>query len=410
MSKLGLKEKLREFDQLQNRVRAARKVTSNDTLERLLGGSEHDGCFVVERRFPLQEAHGPVRLASLFELKGAAFAIAGKDEQLHQMTASRALFIDTETTGLAGGAGTLAFLVGLGYFADEHFIVRQYFLRQPYEEAALLKALQRHVEQAQTLVSFNGKSFDLPLLASRTILNRMRFDFKRLPHFDVLHASRRIWKEQVADCSLGNLEAMILGKKRREDVPGYLIPQIYFDFVRTGKTEQLVEIFAHNREDIVTTAALTAYLGQLVQTPFKFQASREELRKVGRLYREAGALEAGAQLFEQLLSDEASAHTREDYLALGFCYKSQRRYAEAAAVWERVIAQYSFHPLPFIESAKYLEHRAKDYSRALEMVQRALRAIGVTEGLRASAETVFYKKDLLKREARLQKLQTQNEI
>lgn len=401
MSKLGLKDKLREFEQMQSRVRAKRTATSDDVLERLLGGHEHDGCFVIERRFALHEAHGPIRLQNFFEITGAAFAIAGKDEQLSQMSAREVLFIDTETTGLAGGAGTLAFLVGLGYFAEEQFVVRQYFLRQPQEELAMLKALQQHFEQAQALVSFNGKSFDLPLLTSRTVLNRMRFDFKRLPHFDVLHASRRIWKEHVADCSLGNLETHILGKQRREDVPGYLIPQIYFDFVRSGKTEQLAGIFSHNREDLVTTAALATYLGHLVQSPFKGHATRDELRKVGRLYRETGALETSTQLFEHLLSAEAGTRQREDYLALGFCYKSQRRYAEAATVWERLIEQYAFHPLPFIELAKYLEHRAKDFARALAVVQRALRAIALKEGLRDSAETVLYKNDLLKREARL---------
>ncbi len=403
MSKLGLKEKLRDFDQMQSRVRAARVATSNDVLERLLGGEEREGCFVVERRFALHEAHGPIRLAQLFEVSGAALGIAAKDASLQQLQSRHTLFIDIETTGLAGGAGTLAFLLGLGSFEDEHFIVRQYFLRQPHEEAAMLTALQRHMSQAQALVSFNGKSFDIPLLASRAILNRMRIDFSLLPHLDVLHASRRLWKERVPDCSLGNLETHILGKTRGEDVPGYMIPQIYFDFVRTGKTDQLAEIFAHNRQDLVTTAALLAYLGHLVQSPFKWQASREELRKVGRLYREAGELDASTALFENLLATDEASRQREDDLALGFCYKSQRRYEDASLVWERVIERYAFHPLPFIELAKYLEHRAKDYARALEMVQRALRALNMMEGLRASPEVLVYKKDLQRREVRLQK-------
>ncbi|MEK7726805.1 MAG: ribonuclease H-like domain-containing protein [candidate division KSB1 bacterium] len=410
MSKLGLKEKLREFDHLQTRVRAARVTTSHDALARLLGGEEREGCFVVERSYALDEAHGPVQLAHLLEVTSAALGIAGKDDQLAQMVPRHALFLDTETTGLAGGAGTLAFLLGVGYFTAEHFIVRQYFLRQPQEEAAMLTALQRHMSEVQGLISFNGKSFDVPLLVSRAILNRMRLDFGRLPHFDVLHASRRMWKDRVQDCTLGNLETNILGKSRRADVPSFLIPQIYFDFVRTGKTAQLAEIFAHNREDIVTTAALATYLGQLVQAPFKWQASREELHKIGRLYREAGELETSIALFENLLARAETSHRREDLLALGFCYKSRRRYEDAGRVWERAIAQFAFHPLPFIELAKYLEHRAKDYGRALEVVQRALRALAMLEGLRSSAEMLAHKNDLQRREARLQKLRSKNVI
>ncbi len=401
MSKLGLKEKLREFDQLQSRVRAARVATSNDVLERLLGGAEREGCFVVERRFALHEPHGPIRLAQLFEISGPALSIAAKDETLGSLNLREALFIDTETTGLAGGTGTLAFLVGVGYFSGEHFVVRQYFLRQPHEESAMLKALQQHLEAAQGLVSFNGKSFDIPLLLSRTILNRMRLDFGRLPHVDVLHASRRMWKDRVPECSLGNLETQILGKTRSDDVPSFLIPQIYFDFVRTGKTAQLAEIFAHNRQDLVTTAALLAYLGNLVQSPFKWQASHDELRKVGRLYREAGELETSIQLFETMLASAESSRSREDLLALGFCYKSQRRYEDARGIWERAIAQFPFHPLPYHELAKYLEHRAKDYGGALEIVQRALRSLALLENLRSPAEVQAYKNDLLHREARL---------
>lgn len=402
MSKLGLKEKLRDFDKMQSRVRAARTAASSGVLEGLLGGEEHEGCFVVERRYALHEAHGPIHLAQLFEVSAAALGIAAKDERVSALQPRAALFIDTETTGLAGGAGTLAFLVGVGYFEDEHFLVRQYFLRQPQEENAVLTAVQNHLAGAQGLVSFNGKSFDIPLLASRAILNRMRFDFNRVPHLDVLHASRRMWKERVPECSLGTLETHILGKSRREDVPSYLIPQIYFDFVRTGKTAQLAEIFAHNREDIVTTAALLTYIGRLVQTPFKLQASREELRQVGRLYREAGELESSIALFESMLAVSEHGSSREDLLTLGFCYKSLRRYAEAAQTWERAIAQFAFHPLPFIELAKHFEHRVKNYARALEVVQRALQALTTIEGLRATQEELFYKNDLHRRIVRLQ--------
>ncbi len=403
MSGLSLKEKLRELERVQNRAPSARPAKpQQNNLAELLGGEERDGCLTVERRYALHEAHGQVRLADLLEISGAAFGIAAKDGQLAAFDPRRAVFLDTETTGLAGGTGTLAFLVGLGYFENGDFVVRQYFLRGPQEESAMLAAVQQRMQQCSGLVTFNGKSFDVPLLLTRSVLNRLRPAFEALPHIDVLHAARRLWKPSLQDCSLGNLEYRILGKTRSVDVPGAFIPALYFDFLRTGNTRSLPDIFAHNRQDLVATAALLAHLGSLVQSPFKLRATAHELRQIGKLYREAGEWETSGRLLQLLIENHAHERQAEDYLALGFCYKVQRRDEEARQIWQHMIDHLSFHPLPFIELAKHLEHRAGDHQRAHDLVQRALRAMALVEELQPAHRSLFYRQDLLRRSARLQ--------
>ena len=271
----------------------------------------------------------------------------------------------------------------------------------------MLKQLQVLVEQNHGLVTFNGKSFDIPLLRTRAVLNRLPVDFARLLHLDVLHAARRLWKEQYGDCSLAGLESRVLQLRRSHDIPGALIPQIYFDFLRNGETAQLPEVFSHNRQDIVSMAALLVRIAQLVQHPLRRDndapITPHELRRVALLYRQLGDFAASATLFEQLLNEANAPSSLEDHLALGLCYKSQRRYDEANRVWQKMIAQMSFHPVPYIELAKQHEHREGAAAAALEWVERALRNLQMREVLGRKSDWAAYKKDLLHRQKRLRR-------
>ncbi len=404
---MTIKEKLRELERVQPKMTTPKLEPKSVTLDGLLGGMEQDGCFVVERRFTVHRPHGTVRLSSLREISTAALAIAGKDESLTNLDLSRALFLDTETTGLAGGTGTVAFLLGVGRLEGEEFVVRQYFLRQPCEEAAMLKRLQADVSDSAGLVTFNGKTFDLPLLRTRVVLHRLNVDFDSLPHFDVLHAARRLWKDQFEDRSLGGLESNVLRLRRHQDVPGALIPQIYFDFLRYGDTSQLPEVFAHNCQDIVSMAALLARIAQLVQHPLQSRdgalISPPELRRVAWLYRQLGDFAASAALFEQLLQQSQSTSRLEDHLTLGLCYKSQRRYEEANRIWRETVERLPFHPLPYIELAKHCEHREGTLPAALEWVERAWRNLQLSEELGRGNDSRLYKSDLLHRQDRLRR-------
>lgn len=414
---MNLKEKLRELDRVQPAITAKKRERQSERLDHLLGGSEQDGCFVVERRFPLHLEYGYVRLDTIREIPPAALAIAGKDERLADIDISRALFLDTETTSIVGGTGTLPFLVGVGFLEGDALVVRQYFLRQPHEEPAMLMALQRWIDQCSGLVTFNGKSFDIPLLRTRAILNRQTLDWDRLRHFDVLHAARRFWKDQIENCSLVRLEEQILRLVRQQDIPSALIPQIYFEFLHYGNASPLPEVFAHNQHDIVSMAALLIRMVQLVQHPLRqdinateiesdqnISLSPHELRRVAMLYRQLGDFDGSAKLFEQLLTQHTDLPSAlEDSLALALCYKSQRRYGEANRVWREMITRLRFHPLPYIELAKHFEHREKAPQHALEWVERALRNFQLFEELDRINEGGSYKEDLLHRQKRLRR-------
>jgi uncharacterized protein YprB with RNaseH-like and TPR domain len=404
---LTLKEKLRELDRVQPKVTAVQPVTRQaSSLDELLGGAEENGCFAVQRRVAIRQVNGFASLNGLHEISATALAIAGQDERLVEFDLARALFLDTETTGLAGGTGTVAFLVGVGRFEGNEFVVRQYFLRQLHEEVAMLKRLQALLGECTGLVTFNGKSFDIPLLRTRTVLHRLGVDFDRMHHFDVLHAARRLWKDQVQSCSLGGLESSILRRRRQQDISGALIPQVYFDFLRYGEASRLPEVLAHNRQDIVSTAALLLRIAQLVQHPLHDKSGAEispsELRRVAMLYRRLGDFAASARLFEQLLQQPRAVSRLEDYFILGLCYKSQRRYDEAKRLWHETVERLPFHPLPYIELAKHCEHRESAFAKALEWVERALRNLLLSEELGRGNGWLPYKNDLLYRKSRLQ--------
>lgn len=359
-----------------------------------------DGCFLIEWRLPLSEVIGGLALHDLRSLSAELLAIAGKDDRLATLNLQQTLFIDTETTGLAGGAGTVAFLVGVGHLSVDAFIIRQYFMRDFHEEAALLHHLAQQVDAASGVVSFNGRAFDIPLLNSRCILNRRRTIFDGLPHFDVLFAARRVWRDTVMPCSLAELERSVLGIQRDNDVPGTLVPQIYFEYLQTGKTSGLREVFLHNRQDILSMAALLIRLCRLVEDPLG-STSVIERRRLATLFRKVRHLERSVKVFETLFAKEQAAQSIDTFAELALCYKRLQRYDDARRLWQRAIEQLAFHPLPYIELAKHYEHRLKDFSQAIVLTERALRALTLREQLTTHHETDIYRRDLERRWRRL---------
>jgi hypothetical protein len=359
-----------------------------------------EGCLVIEHQAPLTTSFADFTLDDLRNLSTESIAIVGKDERLSTITLRNTLFIDTETTGLAGGAGTVAFLVGVGYLTETAFVVRQYFMRDFHEETALLNRLAQQVEGASGLVSFNGRAFDVPLLNSRYIIHRRRAIFDGLPHFDVLFAARRVWRDSMNSCALGELERNILGIERREDVPGALVPQIYFDYLHSGKIDGLRGVFLHNRHDIISMAALLIRLCRMVNDPFIDTTSRER-RQLATLFRKVRRHDRSAMLFEELIHREQSAQSIETFVELAICYRRLQRYDDICRLWQSAIERLNFHPLPFIELAKHYEHRLNDIESALVLTERALRALRMRAELNSHADTGRYLVDLEKRWQRL---------
>ena len=215
-------------------------------------------AWVIEQRFPLHLGHGHGPLHDILSLDPADAARVAGRPRLAEAPVNRWVFLDTETTGLAGGAGTLVFLVGIGGIQADHFVLKQFFLRSPVEEAGMLQALWEDLGGAPGLVTFNGGAFDLPLLETRyRLAHRREFRLTDRPHLDLLHPSRRLWRRSLPDCSLGTLERRVLGVERElADVPGALIPALYLDYLRRGDPTAMEGVLYHNTQDILSLVRL----------------------------------------------------------------------------------------------------------------------------------------------------------
>jgi uncharacterized protein YprB with RNaseH-like and TPR domain len=224
--------------------------------------TEFGQAFRLEQAYELDHQHGKTSLDELLNFSPQLAAEVARDPGLESVDLEGLLFLDTETTGLAGGAGTLVFLVGIGAFIQGQFRLRQYFLREPAEEQAMLHALSDDLEAAAGFVTFNGRAFDLPLVEMRYQMGlRRRWALTRSPHLDLLFPSRRLWRNHLPDCTLGTIERQVLGVERGEqDVPGALIPGLYLDYLRSGDASEMNRVLYHNAVDVLSLVGLTARL------------------------------------------------------------------------------------------------------------------------------------------------------
>jgi uncharacterized protein YprB with RNaseH-like and TPR domain len=297
----------------------------------------------------------------------------------------RLLFVDLETTGIAGGAGTYAFLVGCGWFAGGTFRIRQFFLSSFTAERALLEAVGDVASSAGTVVSYNGKSFDLPLIETRFALHRLPTPFGELPHVDMLHPARRMWRvtdtsagEVSYTCRLSTLERQLCGYVREGDVAGFEIPARYFRYVHAGDARPLAAVFEHNRLDLLSLALVTARAAQLLEDgPAAARSAREALG-MGRIYERGGMMaEAKSSFAHAIEFDDADEELRADALrAYALVARRLRHYDDAAAAWRQVLG------LPLCPSriereasealAVHLEHRRRDLRSARDFAMRLL--------------------------------------
>jgi hypothetical protein len=291
---------------------------------------------------------------------------------------SRIAFLDTETTGLSGGTGTYAFLVGIGSWRPSGFFVEQFFMRDFDEEGAMLCALEERLSRVEVIVTFNGKCFDLPLLESRFIMHRRHWPLNCGVHLDLLHPSRRLWKLRLRDCSLGNLERHVLGLEREGDVPGYLIPQLYFNYARSGASTGLKAIFRHNRQDITTLAELTLIVARILAgCSSREDLAVEDLFGAAQYLAALGQRQQSLQFGEEVLERDGPQSLKVEVLRqLADIHRSQKTYSQAAILWQKMIsASRSFQAEACEKLAIHYEHRAGDLVRALELVEDAIRQI-----------------------------------
>ena len=283
---------------------------------------------------------------------------------------NQCLFFDLETTGLSGGAGTYPFLFGFGYFEDAQFKLLQYFLPDFGRDYYVFKEIRPLLQQKSILITFNGKSYDFPLLKSRAILNRFDFDFDKFRHLDLLHLARRVWKDSQESCDLTSIEREQLGLERTGDIPGSLIPTAYLRFIQSGVIHEMISTIKHNQTDIFSLKKILFKLAQINDRPESVQEA-PALFRLAKLAFELDDFDYFLRI-EKKLHDLQVKDLQKFNLLKSLFLKKRKEWLQACALWETLVPfrEYSFFALE--ELAKAHEHVFKNHQKALEYAQRAL--------------------------------------
>jgi uncharacterized protein YprB with RNaseH-like and TPR domain len=407
----SLKKKVQQISNNRNQKNTFSKKSNNkSSVSEIVPGNTietpHGNCFYAERIITPDTSFGENSLSDIqryftpgLHLWLPQFNRRGEEFKLEEM-----LFFDTETTGLAGGSGTYIFLLGLGFFRDEEFHIRQYFMSDYHEEEALLWGVNQLFGQGfKILVTYNGKSYDFPLLQTRYIMTRQPFHLNTSHHLDLLFPTRRLWKRRLQDCTLQNIEKEVLKIRRNGDIPGYLIPQVYFRYLLDKDARPLKPVFAHNQQDIISLVLLATRIGQVLEDPLEMVKSALDLCSIGKIFEGHRDFQYSSKCYEEALKCDLSDEEAVETLRLcAFAYKKQLKWDKAEAAWRDIISlSRDFSPYPYEELAKYYEHQKKDYGQAESIVEEALQRLN-RENISGSVKTEW-RKDLDHRLARIKR-------
>lgn len=363
----------------------------------------YDGqyCLIREKEFSIHEQYGNYTFSQFID------AVTAWNETTfgHPLSSkgfepSQLFFFDTETTGLGGGTGNTIFLLGYASIKNDKIVLRQHFLPQPGAEIALYQSFLESIDYT-TLVTYNGKAFDWPQVKTRHTL--IREHVPKLPsfgHFDLFHAARRLWKHKLDRLKLSIVEKEVLGIERKDDVPGFLAPMIYFDFVENQNPNGILGILKHNEMDILSLITLYTHLTFQLLNIDKNRTSAEGF-EVGRWYAALGETSAATQNLSMIAHGENHDALKAKHI-LAFERKKQKDWEQACALWEELTAclNHEFSYNACIELAKYYEHMAKKIDTALYYTEKARNMLD--EGL------IGYRDEINKRFVRLKKKQTRH--
>ncbi len=278
------------------------------------------------------------------------------------------LFLDTENTGLNGGVGTIPFLMGVGYFTQDNFVVEQILMRDYDEEIDALNTLSKHLKTHSLIVTFNGHAFDLPLIENRFLLNRLREKYVVHQHLDLLPIFRSTYKLRFQKYNLTTLEEHILNIKRQDDLPGALVPKRFFDYIKTKEFSLLSPVLDHNKEDIVSLPLLLNKVLSAYKNPL-FSPFTKDIYAMGKVFEKKGQVHTAHKLYRALDQTDMSKLSR---LTLCDSLKKQKRYDEAQKIYEKMIFDHQQNIYVLIALAKIKEHRYNQYREALALSKKAL--------------------------------------
>ncbi len=380
-------------------------------IERIVKGKYietcYGHCFVSEHEFPLTFKHGSQTI-DLSINQEAVSTLCGLE--CNSINNESLVFFDTETTGLTCGGGSYIFLAGIGYFKKNCFIIDQYFLKDLGQEQSFLTLVKDEVLKDKCLVTYNGKSFDVPFLETRLTMNGFKSkEDDGCKHIDLLHHARRIWKEKIGSCSLSNVEEHILGFKRENDIPGSLIPTLYFSYLSSKDPRSLKIVFFHNMYDILSLVVLLKKVCYLLNLDEDCCLYDSDIYKVGLLYEKEGNIRRAEQCFRKAIKANVSTHTRRRALwSLSILLKREERFEEAVSLWQALInGQKAFNIRPHVELAKYYEHKTGEISKAMEIVENAI-GILKKERFLTGKELETFSDELKDIQKRLKRLKRKN--
>jgi uncharacterized protein YprB with RNaseH-like and TPR domain len=374
----GLRRRLQRLDRKTKQRGASRQPSPERTPGALPPGeeiqTERGTALRLEAKYPPEHTHGSKPLGSLLGFNTSLIAEVARQSAFSDARLEKLVFLDTETTGLVGGAGTIVFLVGVGTFFEGHFRLRQYFLRDPGEEAAFLLALGEDLDQGEGLVSFNGRAFDVPLLEMRYMLGlRRHWPLNTWPQLDLLHVARRLWRRSLPDCTLGTIEREVLAVSRSEqDVPGAEIPGMYLDYLRTGDASDMTRVIYHNAVDVLSLVVMASAVLELHGEVDPTSLSGEEALAVARWHAGAGRADPASNAYHAAMRSKRTEIRLDALRHFSAELKRAQRREEALPLWEEWHTLAPDDPKPCVELAMFYEWHEVDLDLARTWTEKAL--------------------------------------
>jgi uncharacterized protein YprB with RNaseH-like and TPR domain len=322
--------------------------------------------FYTETHYPIGKQYGN-QLLHVTQMPDAILRMMNPAYEAH--ADQDFIYIDTETSGLSGGVGTWAFMVGVVRQVEDQFVAKQFFMRSPAEERAMLYGLEQFVGDAKVVVSFNGKSFDIPMLRTRFQMQRMPSALFEMAHYDLLHLSRKLWRYNLDDRRLGNLEVQKLGVHRtHQDVPGFIIPSLYRDYLKNGDARPLKSIFYHNLVDIVSLVTLANVLNENFDSQTDIARQAEEWMGIAQHFESVEMFLEAISAYQKALANGLSFELAcKAQHAIAKIYKREREWDNAVELWQPLAQAGDLEAC--VELAKVYEHRVQEMNNNAALMQ-----------------------------------------